>query len=73
VSEALKKLLHQHSHTRLSGTTDADRRLLVRGFFGQYGIKRTDRGAPAPFSLTQDGPKELVVRLPTEARGKSSY
>ncbi|HOY57601.1 MAG TPA: endo-1,4-beta-xylanase [Verrucomicrobiota bacterium] len=68
--EALRKLLHERWHTRWSGATDADGRLVVCGFFGQYVIKRTDGDATATFSLTKGGPKEFVVRLPTEAGGK---
>ena len=68
--EALRRLLHERWHTRWSGATDADGRLVVCGFFGQYVIKRTDGDATATFSLTKGGPKEFVVRLPTEAGGK---
>ncbi len=68
--EALKKLVHERWHSRLSATTDAAGRFPVRVFFGQYTVQRTDGGATAAFSLAKDGPKELVVRLPTEDRGK---
>jgi len=33
-------------------------------------IKRTDGGATATFALAQEGPKELVARLPAEGEGK---
>jgi hypothetical protein len=46
---------------------------VVRGFFGQYVIKRADGGATAQFSLTKEGPKELVARFSTEAAGRRSY
>lgn len=68
--EALKKLVHERWHTRLSGTTDGTGRVAVRGFFGQYVIKRAEGGATATFALAQEGPKELVARLRAEGEGK---
>jgi hypothetical protein len=54
----------------MSATTDVAGRLEVRGFFGQYVIRRTDGGAAASFSLIKDGPKELVARLSADGEGK---
>jgi GH35 family endo-1,4-beta-xylanase len=65
--EALKRLLHERWHTHLSATTDAAGRFKMRGFFGQYAIRRKNGDAPVSFTLAKEGPSELAVRFPAES------
>ncbi len=64
---ALKKLIHEQWHTRVEGTTDETGRLAVHGFFGQYEVRisKADRQATRSLRLSQHGPKETGIALPT--------
>jgi GH35 family endo-1,4-beta-xylanase len=68
VYNALMRLIHTEWHTLVEGKTDAEGKLAVRGFRGDYRVEveAAGRKVVGEYRLAKDGANEWVVRVEAE-------